>query len=58
MSGLPQGHFLLIPPPQSMGQFSFSLHAFSLQLFLKSSKMKVYLKIVRWKQPRHPVMNE
>ena len=34
------------------------LSALSLQLFLKSSKMKVYLKIVEWKQPRHPVMNE
>ena len=42
MSGLPQGHFLLIPPPQSMSQFSFSLHAFSLQLFLKNTPL--YLK--------------
>ena len=37
MSGLSQGHFLLIPPPQSMGQFSFSL-----QLFLKNTLL--YLK--------------
>ena len=34
------------------------LSALSLQLFLKSSKMKVYLKIVEWKQPWHPVMDE
>ena len=40
MSGLPLGHFPLIPLPQSMGHFSFSLHA--LQLFLKNTSL--YLK--------------